>query len=300
MANFKDWVEAARPRTLPLSLSGIILGSGIAFSKGHIDWLIFTLALATTISFQILSNFANDYGDGVKGTDNENRIGPERAIQSGAISVKQMKNAILLFVLISFSFAGLLIYYGTQQLPQQIIYFYIVLAILCVVAAITYTVGKKAYGYFGLGDLMVFFFFGIVGVMGVITLYTKTIDLYNLFPAATIGLLSTAVLNLNNMRDRESDILAGKNTLVVKIGAKNAQIYHALLILVAFGCYAFYLVLLGENLAFLSLIPFFFINQNTKSFKNIIDPKDFDPGLKIVSLSTFAISILFFIIVIWF
>ncbi len=299
MATFQDWKEAARPRTLPLSLSGIILGSGIAFSQGYINWLIFALALCTTISFQILSNLANDYGDGVKGTDNENRIGPERAIQSGAITSKQMKNAIIIWVILSFIFAGLLIYFGTQQMPISSIYFYIILAILCVIAAITYTVGKNAYGYNGMGDVMVFLFFGIVAVMGVYTLYSKQIEWINILPACTIGLLSTAVLNLNNMRDRASDILSNKNTLVVKMGATNAKYYHAFLIVGAMFSWAYFLNYMNYHLEFISLIPFLILTQHLKRIAKVTDAKAFDPELKVVSLSTFVIAVVYFI-TIWF
>ncbi len=295
MATFKDWTDAARPRTLPLSLSGIIIGSGIAFSQGYISWIIFALALATTISFQILSNLANDYGDGVKGTDNDTRIGPDRAIQSGAISVKMMRNAILIFTLISFVFASLLIHFGTQKMPVESIYFYALLAVFCVIAAITYTVGKRAYGYHGMGDIMVFIFFGLVAVMGVYTLFSKTIDWLNLLPSCTIGFLSTAVLNLNNMRDRSSDILANKNTLVVKIGANRAKYYHTLLILGAMFTWVYFLSAKEYNWEFFSLLPFLVLAQHLKRVARIEDAKAFDPELKVVSLATFAISILFFI-----
>lgn len=299
MATVKDWMDAARPRTLPLSLSGIIVGTGIAFSQGFIDWIIFILALLTTISFQVLSNLANDYGDGVKGTDNENRIGPDRAIQSGAITAKQMKNAMILWVILSFIFAGALIYFGTQNLPVKMIYFYIILAVLCVIAAITYTVGKNAYGYNGMGDIMVFLFFGLVAVLGVYTLYSKQLDWVNLLPACTIGFLSTAVLNLNNMRDRASDILSNKNTLVVKMGATNAKYYHAFLVVFGMLTWVYFLSIKECRWEFLSMLPFFLLTQHLKRVAKAKEAKVFDPELKVVSLSAFFISIIYFI-TIWF
>ena len=169
--SIKAWISAARLRTLPLSLSGIIAGSAVAYHYGFWDWKIFTLAMLTTVLFQIVSNLANDLGDGIKGTDNDDRIGPERMIQSGAITPKQMRLAVIIISVLSLASAGALLYLGAQRLPDAIIWMYIGLAILCVVAAITYTVGKRAYGYHGMGDLMVFLFFGLVSVLGVYSLF---------------------------------------------------------------------------------------------------------------------------------
>ena len=226
MGSFRSWINAARLRTLPLSISGIIVGTTIAAEQGYFNIAIFSLALGTTLGLQILSNFANDYGDGVKGTDNEDRVGPARAIQSGLISHKEMKLGIVATAVATLIIALLLIYaaFGNENFLYTIIFF--VLGIAAIVAAIKYTVGDKAYGYRGLGDLYVFLFFGLVAVYGSYFLYAHKLNYIALLPACGIGFLSAGVLNLNNMRDRVSDEKAGKNTLVVKMGAKNAKNYH--------------------------------------------------------------------------
>ncbi|MCE3295791.1 MAG: 1,4-dihydroxy-2-naphtoate prenyltransferase [Crocinitomicaceae bacterium] len=293
MSNAKAWIGAFRLRTLPLSVSGIIMGSFIAKLNGFWDSTIFTLALSTTLLFQVVSNLANDLGDSQKGTDNEQRVGPVRAVQSGVISQAQMKAAVILFAILSLISAGVLIYFGTQNLPQQILILYAVLALLCVAAAIMYTVGKKAYGYHGFGDVFVFIFFGLVSVLGVYTFYSKNFDWTNLLPAATIGLLSTAVLNLNNMRDRVNDAHSGKNTLVVKMGGNWAKLYHALLILGGIACLLAFVFPLKQEWLFLAFIPCLVLLIHLKIVMNTRIEKDFDPQLKVVALSTFAISLFF-------
>ena len=295
MTKKQAWLEAFRLRTLPLSLAGIIVGSGYAYYTNHWNNSIFVFAMITTVLFQILSNLANDLGDSLKGTDNEQRVGPMRAVQSGQITKKQMKIAVTITSILSFSSAANLIKLGSKNLSTEFILFYFVLALLCILAAITYTIGKKAYGYLGLGDLMVLFFFGFVSVLGVYPLYAKSIDLILILPAFSIGLLSTAVLNLNNMRDIENDRTSNKNTLVVKIGSKNAKTYHCLLIIVAFWS-QFSFVLLTEKLILLiSLIPFILLFIHLKTVRNNQEPRLLDPELKKVALSTFFMAILTFI-----
>ena len=294
----KSWLEAFRLRTLPLSISGIIMGSFIAKSKGFWDISIFIFALLTTILFQIVSNLANDLGDSLKGTDNENRVGPARTVQKGEISVSQMKIAVMIFSVLSLISAGYLIYISSKGMSQNTIYIYMILALLSVLAAITYTVGKKAYGYYGLGDVFVFVFFGLVSVVGSYTLFSKIFDFVSIFPAITIGLLSTAVLNLNNMRDQINDKLSNKNTLVVKLGFNRAKFYHFCLIMIAlisyWGYFKFELTGLIYNL------PFVFLLIHLKKVVQVLDPKDFDPELKKVALSSFILSLLFAIISILF
>ena len=294
----KSWLEAFRLRTLPLSISGIIMGSFIAKSKGFWDISIFIFALLTTILFQIVSNLANDLGDSLKGTDNENRVGPARTVQKGEISVSQMKIAVFIFSLLSLISAGYLIYISSKGMSQNTIYIFMILALLSVLAAITYTVGKKAYGYYGLGDVFVFVFFGLVSVIGSYTLYSKIFDFVTLFPAITIGLLSTAVLNLNNMRDQVNDKLSNKNTLVVKLGFNRAKFYHFCLIMIALISYWGYFKFELSSLIYVS--PFVFLLIHLKKVVQVLDPKDFDPELKKVALSTFFLSLLFAIISILF
>jgi 1,4-dihydroxy-2-naphthoate octaprenyltransferase len=294
----KSWLEAFRLRTLPLSISGIIMGSFIAKSKGFWDVSIFIFALLTTILFQIVSNLANDLGDSLKGTDNENRVGPARTVQKGDISVSQMKMAVFIFSVLSLISAGYLIYISSKGMSQNTIYIYMILALLSVLAAITYTVGKKAYGYYGLGDVFVFIFFGLVSVMGSYTLYSKIFDFVSLFPEIAIGLLSTAVLNLNNMRDQVNDKLSNKNTLVVKLGFNRAKFYHFCLIMIALISYWGYFKF--ELTSLIYILPFVFLLIHLKKVVQVLDPKDFDPELKKVALSTFLLSLLFAIISILF
>lgn len=295
MSRVKIWLDAFRLRTLPLSLSGIVLGSFIAYEKGFWNPVVFTLAICTTLFFQLLSNLANDLGDSLKGTDNEQRIGPKRAVQSGNISVVQMRRAVWLFVGLSFISAAALIYVGTQNLPQEMLYLYGVLAIACVLAAITYTIGKKAYGYYGLGDLFVFLFFGLVSVLGVFTLYSKNFEWLNILPASTMGMLSASVLNLNNMRDRANDARSGKNTLVVKMGAELAKLYHSFLILGALITMTVFISYNGNDMNYLALLPGLVLLWHLRKVMQTKNERDYDPELKLVALSTFAIAILYMV-----
>jgi len=290
----KHYIDAARLRTLPLSISGIIVGSFIAASEGFFNWLICILALLTTVGFQIISNFANDYGDGVKGTDNDDRIGPTRALQSGVITPKQMLKAIKIAIAITLIVAILLIYiaFGKDDFLNLSVFFF--LGIISIFAAIKYTMGKKAYGYSGFGDLFVLLFFGLLSVCGSYYLFVKQLEFTIFLPAFSVGFLSVAVLNLNNMRDLESDIKANKNTLVVKIGSRFAKYYHYYLLISSF-----LFALLYNVIHFKSLYQFLFVvayipvvKHFVVVFKNKI-PKLLDPELKKIALSTFLFSILF-------
>ncbi len=292
MTKNQAWVKALRLRTLPLSLSGIILGSFIAKYNGYWSLRIFTLAMLTTILFQILSNFANDLGDSLKGTDNSQRVGPLRSVQSGMITAQQMKIAILITAILSAISAISLILIGTKDLPISILWLYVGLAMASILAAITYTIGKKAYGYNGFGDLMVFLFFGYVTILGVYPLFTKTIDWNLLLPATSIGLLSAAVLNLNNMRDRLNDKNSGKKTFVVLIGGNAAKVYHAILIIGALICHYLFIAQLKHPMAYIGLIPGLVLIIHLRKVMKTRDPKEFDPELKKVALATFGIAVL--------
>ncbi len=293
MNTLNGWISAARLRTLPLSVSGIIVGSAL----GHKDFVstqIFWLAIATTLGLQILSNFANDYGDGVKGTDNEDRVGPTRALQSGAISRKEMFIGIVLTALITLCVAIALIYvsFGKENFSYSIFFF--LLGLAAIVAAIKYTMGKSAYGYKGLGDVFVFVFFGLVSVVGCYFLFTKNLDFLIFLPGITIGLLSTAVLNLNNMRDHNSDKKVGKNTLVVKLGINNARKYHLSIVILAMFVMILFLFFTYEkpiNMVF--LIAFVPLALHLKKVYKTKNSELLDPELKKVALTTFLLSILF-------
>jgi len=293
MKNLQAWISACRLRTLPLSISGAIVGSGIAYSRDLFDSSIFTLTILTTLSLQVLSNLANDYGDGVKGTDNEHRIGPERALQSGKISPKQMRNAIVFNVILSLILVISLIYsaFGSDQFVTSLVF--IILGILAIVAAIKYTVGASAYGYKALGDVMVFLFFGWLSVLGTYFLYSKQIDFLMLFPASSIGLLSTGVLNLNNMRDIETDRRSEKHTLAGYFGFKMAKLYHQLLVGVAILSIVFYLFLDLNNSTYLILIAFVPLLFHMNTVRKIKTPIEFDSQLKVLALSTVALALLF-------
>ncbi len=290
----KAFVKAARLRTLPLSVSGIVLGSFLAAQQGMFNMSIFVLALITTIGFQVVSNFANDYGDGVKGTDNANRIGPQRALQSGAISPTQMLNAIKITSLVTFVVTLVLIYiaFGTAHLKYMLIF--LILGIASIAAAIKYTMGDNPFGYSGYGDIFVFLFFGLLGVIGSYFLYTKQLDYTLLLPATTLGALSAGVLNLNNMRDRVSDKASNKRTLVVKMGPIYAKYYHYSLLMLALTCAVIYTLFHFRSYPqFLFLIAFIPILRHLKVVHKNESPALLDPELKILALSTFLFAILF-------
>ena len=287
----KNWIQAARLRTLPLSISGIIVGSAFAYYQGFSDWRIVVLALLTTLGLQILSNYANDYGDGIKGTD-VNRIGEKRLVAAGVVSASQMKKAVIITASITFILAVTLIYiaFGKENFALSLIF--ILLGIGSIGSAIKYTVGSNAYGYSGFGDLFVFIFFGLVSVIGSNFLFTHFIDWTLFFPAIAIGLLSVAVLNLNNMRDIENDRIAGKNTLVVKMGLEKAKKYHYTLISIALVLFVFFSGMIAIKM-YIYLPIILVLAMHLKTVKKSKKYEDFDPELKKVALSTFALSLLF-------
>ena len=294
----KSYIKAARLRTLPLSISGIIVGSALGIESLEMEINIFKspifwLAILTTIGFQVLSNFANDYGDGIKGSD-KNRAGEARMVSSGAITPNQMKFAMIITTIITLIIALLLIYvsFGKENFGFSILFFG--LGIASIAAAIKYTVGNSAYGYSGFGDVFVFLFFGLLSVLGSYFLYTKNLNLEVVLPAISVGLLSTAVLNLNNLRDKEEDKKNNKNTLVVKLGSQKAKKYHYFLIfggLISALTYVF--------LDFRTIYQLLFLVAFVPLIKNVITvaqnkiPADLDGELKKVALSTFLFAILF-------
>lgn len=300
----KSFVKAARLRTLPLSVSGIIVGSYLgvddlnSIATGSIKiitWMTptFWLAILTTIGFQVLSNFANDYGDGIKGAD-KNRTGEARMVASGAITPKQMKMAMIVTTIITLIIALLLIYiaFGRENFGYSFLFFF--LGIASIAAAIKYTVGNAAYGYSGFGDVFVFLFFGLLSVLGSYFLYTKSINFTVFLPAISIGLLSTAVLNLNNLRDQIEDKKNNKNTLVVKLGREKAKKYHYSLIFGALIAALVYVYLNYETLhQLVFLVAFIPLMINVKTVAKNKIPAALDSELKKVALSTFVFAILF-------
>lgn len=297
----KHWVEAARLRTLPLSVSGIIVGSFYAMSQGMFNWNIVIFALLTTLGLQILSNFANDYGDGVKGTDNDDRIGPKRAIQSGVISPAEMKRAMMITSVITLLFAVTLIYFAFKEKYLLFSLIFLALGILAIASAIRYTVGKGAYGYRGYGDLFVFIFFGMVSTFGVYFMFSKTLDWLLLLPATSIGFLSVGVLNLNNMRDEESDRKAGKNTIVVKNGGAWAKKYHFFLVVSAMVLVLIFAFLNDFHFdQYIFLVAYFPLTSHLMTVYKNKTPRLLDPELKKLAITTFLLAVLLALCLIYF
>jgi len=288
------WMHAIRPRTLPLAISSTIAGSFIAASDGWYSWRVTILALITTLLLQILSNLANDYGDFTKGSDSGVRLGPKRMVQSGLITPRQMIVAISLVIAMVLISGILLILAGTQGIGNTIKVLFLLVGVGAILAAIKYTVGRKPYGYQGFGDLFVFIFFGPVGVMGVYFLHTNHLRPDLALPAASIGLLCAAVLNLNNMRDYGSDKFAGKKTLVVKMGSEKARFYHMMLITGAVLTMLIYTVLnfkSGYQYLFIVATPFF-VQDIITVFKNT-EPIELNGELRKLAISTLLFSIAF-------
>jgi 1,4-dihydroxy-2-naphthoate octaprenyltransferase len=288
----KIWLQAARLRTLPLSLSGIIVGNGLAFESDTFSLIILFLCLATTVAFQVLSNFANDYGDGVKGTDNESRIGPARVLQQGLLTREELKRGIQICAAVSLLFAFTLIYvaFGTSDLLYSLIFIF--LGIASVVAAIKYTIGSNAYGYSALGDLFVFLFFGGVSVLGSCFLQVHDFQIDLILPATALGLLSVGVLNLNNMRDIHTDKVVNKITIAILLGVSLSKAYHAFLLIGAVLTTVFY-VKMDTQPAYLFMIAVLPMMIHLRRVLGYTDPKEFDPELKRLAFCIFLFSILF-------
>ena len=295
MNSAKVWMSAFRLRTLPLSLSCVFTGSAfIAFSP-QVGWLLLLIGV-TTIFLQILSNLANDYGDFQNGADTDERVGPKRTVQSGAISPASMKKAMTIFAALSFiSGCGILLWLG-YQLGWIYSLIFLALGIFSIWAAIRYTSGENPYGYRGLGDVYVFLFFGLVGVLGTAYIHLLKLDWKMFFPAFAMGMLATAVLNLNNMRDIHTDEATGKITIPVKLGAKKAKNYHLFLILAAWICIGATLIFLTShwsNWLVLAVLPLHIVH--IKKVFQTHESQQLDPELKKIALSAFVIALIFLI-----
>ena len=293
MKKIKPWLSAMRLRTLPLSVSGIILGTCFAYYNGNFSPWVLVLAILTTISLQVLSNLANDYGDGVKGTDNDERVGPQRAIQSGEITPDEMLDAIKFNIIVVIILTLSLIWAAFGSTNILFLLLFVFLGGMSVYAALNYTMGDSPYGYRALGDVFVFVFFGIISTVGSYLLYMHIIDHVVVLPAIALGMLSVGVLNLNNMRDIESDANAGKITLAVKLGLQRAKKYHFILIIGAMVItLVFSILYYVEPYNFMYLIAFIPFILHIKRIKAAKQPDDFDSQLKVLALSTFLFSLL--------
>lgn len=294
MNKSRIWLKAFRLRTLPLALANAVMGSLLALVDGGFRWPIFVLAVATITFLQILSNLANDYGDAVSGKDNAKRVGPQRVTVSGLVTKAEMKAMMLVFVALSVVSGTWLILLGLDHFTWKQLTLFFGMGLAAIVAAIKYTVGRNPYGYKGFGDIFVFIFFGLVGVLGTYYLHTRWFDIMFIYPAATIGLFSTGVLNVNNLRDIETDRETGKNTLAVQYGLRFARNYHVVLIstgwLIALTFTIFYFYSWWQWIYLLSL-PLFvrhlFIIRNHKT------PVDLNIELKNLAMATFIFAVLF-------
>lgn len=290
----RSWLLAARPRTLPLSLSCILMGSFLAAARDGFRWPVFALAVLTTVFLQVLSNFANDYGDSVSGLDNDDRKVAKRAVQTGAITRVQMRNAIILFSVLTLASGIGLLYIALDGGGMSEFLTFLGLGILCIIAAITYTVGRRPYGYAGLGDLSVLIFFGWVGVIGTCYLHTRTLDWTLLLPATSCGLFAVGVLNINNIRDIDNDRRNGKNSVPVRLGAAKAKTYHWLLLITGLVCAASYVVVEGPKWGgalFLLTLPLFY--KIASGVQRGTRPEEIDPFLSRMAISTLLFVILF-------
>ena len=294
MATAKSWINAARPRTLPLALSGILMGCGLAWFYGAINAAVSLLAIVSATLIQVFSNFANDYGDSRKGTDNRFRIGPTRTVQSGEISHKEMETGMIVIGGLSLLTGIFLVYLATWNRSKPAFFTFIVLGILSLIAAYFYTAGKKSYGYIGLGDLFVFLFFGLLPVAGVFYLNAGFLPDEIFLPAVTIGFFSTGVLNLNNMRDIVNDRNSGKITIPVRIGARKARFYHLAMLLSGWIASLIFTIKFYHilwQLLFLLTLPIFILDLIR--ILRIRNHKQLDPFLKRLALSTLAFTLLF-------
>lgn len=300
MLAMKKWILAFRLRTLPLALATVGMGGFLAVYQGTFNIEIFLLTVLTAILLQILSNLANDYGDSVHGADHQGRKGPSRAVQSGLITRDQMRSAVIIFAFLSL-ISGLFLLLRVFESEALMVIGWLVIGCMCIFAAITYTAGKKPYGYLGLGDLSVFLFFGIIGVIGSEYMHSKSFELIHLLPAISTGLLAVAVLNVNNIRDIDSDRAAGKFSVPVRIGRPAAARYHQFLLYAALIA-AFMFVLLANQgvspfqepkkflfLPFILIPRFIAINKAVAN----VPCEQLDPWLKKMAISAFLFILLF-------
>jgi 1,4-dihydroxy-2-naphthoate octaprenyltransferase len=292
------WMHAIRLRTLPLALSSILMGSFLAANQGTFRLGIFLMAALTTVFLQILSNLANDYGDSIHGADSAEREGPIRAVQSGVLSLGEMKRAMILLGVFSLVSGLILLYIALQD--WKLFLLFLGLGIAAIIAAVTYTSGSKPYGYAGLGDISVFLFFGLLGVIGTYFLHSLSFDWSIVLPAVSLGFFSTAVLNINNIRDITADTNAGKKSIPVRIGRRKAIIYNWILI---FGGNFSLVIFAVLNHTYGGLVALAVLPMMTlvgKSVATKTQAKELDPYLKKMAISTllwvmaFGAGLLFF------
>lgn len=294
MAPLKSWIKAARLRTLPLAVSGILMGAALAGLNEGFNLKVTILAVVTALFIQIFSNFANDYGDFQKGTDNDKRVGPRRTVQGGEITPSQMRVGMMFLALLSLASGIWLVAEGTKGLSLSVFGIYIALGVLALIAAFKYTAGSNPYGYAGLGDLAVFLFFGLLPVVGAYFLNTHQVSWLIFLPAISIGLFSTGVLNLNNMRDVENDRNSGKNTMIVRMGSAYGKIYHTAIVAGGIAATVAFAVLhFKSGVQWLFLISFPLFIRDLVQINRVSESRQFDSFLKKLSLTTLLFTVLF-------
>ena len=290
----KSWIAAARPRTLPLALASIILGSFLAAASHRFSWKIAVLAALTTIFLQILSNFANDYGDAVSGKDTERRVGPRRAVATGDITKESMLRGIIITAVLSFVSGIWLLVVAFFQVEPTLFWGFLGLGLLSIGAAIGYTNGKRPYGYAGFGDIAVLIFFGWVGVLGTYFLHTLSFNFLLLLPATSVGLFATGVLNVNNIRDIETDTMTGKRSIPARLGLPLAIRYHWGLLLTGMACAVAYSFLTNTPLSgYLYVLSFPLFILNGRAVATHKHPAELNARLGQLALSTLLFVVLF-------
>lgn len=290
----KSWIAAARPRTLPLALASIILGSFLAYADRQFSWPITGLAVLTTIFLQILSNFANDYGDAVSGKDTELRVGPRRAVATGDITKEAMLRGIILTAMLALVSGIGLLFVAFRAAGAQLFWFFLILGLLSIAAAVGYTNGKRPYGYAGFGDIAVLIFFGWVGVLGTYFLHTLSFSPILVLPATSVGLFATGVLNVNNIRDIETDTMTGKRSIPARLGRQLAIRYHWGLLLTGMVCALAYSFLTGASwfsYLYVLAFPLFFLNGRAVARHK--KPAELNARLGQLALTTLLFVVLF-------
>jgi len=243
MASLSEWIEGARPRTLPNAVAPVVAGVGAAIALDAFSWWRSALALLVSLSLIVGVNYANDYSDGIRGTD-ENRVGPLRLVGSGVAAPK----AVLTAALVSLGLAGVL---GLVLVAVSGHWWLLAMGALCILGAWFYTGGKKPYGYYGFGEIAVFVFFGLAGVLGTVYVQAGRVSWAALACAVAVGCFSTAVLTANNLRDIPTDIESGKRTLATRLGDKGTRRLYLVLVAVPY-LISLSLIFLGYPMAGLS------------------------------------------------
>lgn len=288
---FQLWLRAARPRTLFLAFACIWGGLLCAQQVGQLNVPVTLLTFLTALLLQVLSNFANDFGDSKHGADHAGRKGPKRTVQDGSIPAAQMKRAIVVTAVLALLCGILLLLSARTIIGDTAMIALFVTGVLSIVAAVTYTNGKRPYGYAGLGDLSVLLFFGFVSVMGTCYLQTAAVPESAWWLSMAYGMMSAGVLNLNNMRDVESDRVAGKHSIPVRLGPALSIIYHLLILLTALVCFGVWLFERNASMVSLSVLAAV-LGINAGLALKARQTGNFDPLLKILSMSTLLLSIL--------